>query len=112
MNKILWIDDIRIPSPDMECDIARTYDEAIRLLSIHNYHVLYLDHDLADFKEGTERTGYNIVLWLVQRKRDGFHVPDSYRFLTANPVGLANMIFLITRYLSDDVKMYQSKITS
>lgn len=98
-NNILWIDDIRVPQSDMQTDIARTYDEAIDLLSKNNYTTIYLDHDLADFKDGKERTGYTIVLWLVQRKFDGLYVPQEYRFLTANPVGRKNMKNVINRYL-------------
>lgn len=101
MNNLkLWIDDIRIP-PDNTFDIARTYDDAISLLQTNQYDHIWLDHDLSDFKDGKERTGYSIVQWLVERKvMDDLHVPNHYSFLTSNPVGRKNMKDLIDRYLS------------
>lgn len=100
MTRILFIDDIRTPPLDMNCDIARTYDIAIRLLTENDYDIVYLDHDLADFDSfGQERTGYSIVKWLVERLMEGYPVPKKYEFLTSNPVGKTNMIGLINRYL-------------
>ncbi len=100
--KILWIDDIRTPPKDLlPVDIARTYNEAIEYLSTFDYDVIYLDHDLGDYsgEEGRERTGYDIVMWLVERKNAGLYVPPEYEFLTANPIGKRNMIGVIERYL-------------
>jgi len=99
-KRILWVDDIRIPPFTLQCDIARDFDTAINLLSNNNYDTIYLDHDLADFKDGKERTGYSIVLWLVERKLNGFPVPLTYTFLTSNPVGRKNMTAVIERYLT------------
>lgn len=100
-HKILWVDDIRNPPPSLHCDIARTYDSAIKKLSEINYDEIYLDHDLADISpDHPEKTGYDVVLWLVQRKMDGFHVPSVYHFLTANPIGRERMKGTIERYLT------------
>jgi len=95
------VDDIRNPIDGFAGDIARSYNQAIELLSTNEYQVIFLDHDLGDFsgEEGRERTGYDLVLWLVQRKMDGFPVPHEYEFLTANPIGKANMKSVIERYL-------------
>lgn len=100
INSKLWIDDIRIP-PDDTYDIARTYDQAITLLDANQYEDIWLDHDLSDFTlDGKERTGYTIVLWLVERKMiDALYVPLRYHYLTSNPVGRANMSQLIEHYL-------------
>jgi hypothetical protein len=100
---IIWVDDLRNPGPALEgkCDIARTYDEAIQMLSKHMYTDMYLDHDLGDFsgEGGRERTGYDVLMWLVQRKHDGEHVPTNFHILTANPVGRQKFEGVINRYL-------------
>lgn len=102
--KGLWVDDIRkIPSDYKNWDLATSYDEAIKLLSTNDYDVVSLDHDLASFdKEGNERTGYDIVKWLVQRKLDGYPVPNEYRIHSANPIGRNNMQHMIDRYLKEN----------
>lgn len=96
----LWIDDERTP-PDESFDIARNYDEAIAMLSKHMYTEIYLDHDLGDFSgpEGRERTGYDVLMWLVHRKHDGEYVPKNFHILTANPVGRQKFEGVINRYL-------------
>ena len=101
MERVLWVYDIRNPPAElMGCDIARSYFEAIELLEANSYGTIYLDHDLASFEaDGREKTGYDIVLYLVQRKSDGLPVPKTYHLLTANPVGYDNMRAVISRYL-------------
>jgi hypothetical protein len=100
---IIWIDDLRHPPASIEanCDIARTYDEAIAMLSKHKYTDLYLDHDLGDFSgpDGRERTGYDVLMWLVERKQEGEYVPLNFHILTANPVGRQKFEGVINRYL-------------
>jgi hypothetical protein len=98
---ILWVDDIRNPPRDLvDCDVARTYHEALALLRANAYNAIYLDHDLASFDgDGRERTGYDLVLQIVQMKLDGLPVPKTYHLLTANPVGRENMAAVIARYL-------------
>ncbi len=101
LNSILWIDDIRNPPAELSgCDVARSYQAALQLLEKNIYSTIYLDHDLASFEaDGREKTGYDIVLYLVQRKMDGLPVPKNYHLLTANPVGYDNMLAAINRYL-------------
>lgn len=113
LKPILWIDDIRHPEPSqIPIDIARTYDDAIRFLSENEYVTVYLDHDLSDYDElGVERTGYTIVKWLVDRKLDGLPVPHQYEYLTANPIGRANMKSLIDNVLLND-KDYPRGVSS
>jgi hypothetical protein len=102
MNTKLWVDDIRNP-PDDTYDIARTYGDAIIKLQATEYTDIYLDHDLADFTDVRERTGYDVVMWLVEQKvMHGFTVPLRYHYLTANPVGRKNMKELVARYLLTD----------
>lgn len=98
--KILWVDDMRDPPQDLIVDIARTYNEAVGLMQMHDYDEVYLDHDLGDWMntEG-EKTGYSFVCWMVQRKQDGLHVPTKYHYLTANPIGRDRMKGTVERYL-------------
>jgi hypothetical protein len=97
----LWVDDMRNP-PDDSYDVARTYDEAIDMLTKYKYTDIWLDHDLGDFSgpNGRERTGYDVILWLVERKHEGEYVPMNFHILTANPVGRAKFEGVISRYLS------------
>lgn len=108
MNELtgLYIDDIR-PLPGIYVgegwEIARNYDEAIHLLSTHHYDIVSFDHDIASWDEnGREMTGYDVLLWIVQRKMDGLVVPNEYRIHSANPVGRDRMKGVIQRYLTVD----------
>lgn len=102
MNTKLWVDDIRTPLDDTY-DVVRTYDDAIAALTATVYTDIYLDHDLACFKNGRELTGYDVVMWIVDQKinNPAFTPPVRYHMLTANPVGRENMMALINRYLID-----------
>lgn len=101
-NKILWVDDIRNPPTGMQVDIARTYNDAIKLLTENQYDTIWLDHDLGDYTgpEGREMTGYDVVMFIVQHKMDGFHVPSCYEYLTANFIGRQRMSGVVDRYLT------------
>ncbi len=93
----LWIDDVR-PAPDDTWDIARTYDEAINSLSKNKYDIVSFDHDLGDFKDGRERTGYDVLLWLTEKRLNNETVPKNLRIHSANPVGRQRMQGVIDRY--------------
>ena len=102
--KYLFVDDIR-EAPE-GWDVARTYDEAIEMLSKTDYDVLSLDHDLADVHyacgetEGfCEKTGYDIALWLAERKNDGGYTPIIIHCHSANPVGRDRILGVVARYL-------------
>lgn len=100
MKKVLWVDDIRNPPVGMLCDIARNHKEALELLNANAYDVVYLDHDLGYFDpNGQERTGYDVLMHIVQMRMDGKAVPSEYHLLTANPVGAERMQGIIERYL-------------
>lgn len=96
--KKLWIDDIR-PAPDHTWTIARTVQEAMHLLQTEDFDTVSFDHDLAD-QSIPERTGYDILLTIVQDKMDGRKVPTTYLVHSANPVGVERMLGVISRYLS------------
>ncbi|KKM69630.1 hypothetical protein LCGC14_1448860 [marine sediment metagenome] len=104
MKLCLWVDDER-PKPvdTSECEwlIAKSFHYAITLLQYNEFDEVSLDHDIASFYGNKEMTGYDIVMWLVQRKVDGtFYVPPVIKVHTANPVGRDNMKAMIDRYLS------------
>lgn len=102
VDKILWVDDIRNPPSTIVCDVVRTYGDAITALDTEQYGTVYLDHDLGDWSgdNGRERTGYDVLMHIVQMKHDGKRVPTQYELLTANPVGRQKFIATIARYLS------------
>ena len=104
MNKGLYVDDIRdLPVCYEGWDIARTYEEAIVLLTAHKYDRVSLDHDIASWDDtGREMTGYDIALWLADRKFHGEYVPPHLCVHSANPVGVKNIQGVIDRYLSKD----------
>jgi hypothetical protein len=94
----IWLDDIRTPPEGWTW--AQTYDEAVGLLERGEAEAISLDHDLGDENpNGHERTGYDVLLYLVQMKMDGRPVPGEVRVHSANPVGVARMEGVIDRYL-------------
>ena len=56
------------------------------------------DHDLADFKDGDERTGLTCVKWLCNYCLDNKVKFPLYSFQSANPTGRENMESYIKSY--------------
>ena len=76
----LLIDDVR----DLHCDvIARTYEAAQKLLTLGDWEVICLDHDL-----GGEETGYDLINWMTEKD---LLKCDNFQLVTDNPVGKKNM---------------------
>ena len=99
----LFVDDLRDQPQDDESHTwttSRTVWEALTKLSLIEFDVLSLDHDLDSFLGYKELTGYDITLWLASRKNEGLYIPPDIRIHSANPVGRENMQSVITRYLS------------
>jgi len=95
----LYVDDIRDPKEEGWV-VVRNYDDAIHELTTNKYDVLSLDHDIASYREdGREMTGYDIALWLAERRYHGKYVPQDIRVHSANPVGQKNIQSVISRYL-------------
>lgn len=104
----LWLDDYR-PAPE-GWDLAKTYSEAISLMSQKQYVEVSLDHDLADwhytsmqesggmdhdFSRGRqEKTGYHVALWMVEQG----YFPQRVTVHSMNPVGAEQMVKLLQRY--------------
>lgn len=101
-EKGLYVDDERpLPKKYIGWDVARNYDEAISLLTKNKYDVVSLDHDIASWnKNNREMTGYDIAMWLAERKQHGEYVPPEVFAHTANPVGRDRIQGIIDRYLS------------
>lgn len=89
----LWVDDLRpIPSDcGPEWCSARSAWEALLKLELLQFDVVSLDHDLASFVGNKELTGYDVLMWLVERKHNGLHVPSVIKVHSANPVGVKQM---------------------
>ena len=111
-KKILLIDDQRRPEDiatgDLdesgklkrfkaeEVQVARTYNEGIKLLSEHRYDLLLLDHDLGD----PHGNGYDVMCWLEENSK---HLPAGIKLVTANGPGGQRMLQVITK-LEDEGK--------
>lgn len=91
MSGALWVDDSK-PCPH-GCAVARTYDDALRLLRHFDYDVLYLDHDLGD-EQIPERTGFHLLKQLIADRR----LPPRVECISWNPVGKARIEALLEDY--------------
>ena len=72
----IWVDDAK-PCPE-GCAVARTYDDALRMLRRFRYDVLYLDFDLGDGPTGLD---------LLRMIRAEGRCPPSVVCISWNPVG-------------------------
>ena len=92
----LFVDDIRNPE-DLGLrgwTVARTSDDAIRILRNGSVESLSLDHDL-----GGEDTGYRVACWLEEH---GVWPRLGVLCHSANPVGKARIQAVIDRRLRDN----------
>ena len=96
----LWVDDTRpIPSDcGVEWCSARTAWEALLKLELLEFHTISLDHDLASFVNNKELTGYDVLMWLVERKHNGLYVPPCIKVHSANSVGAMKMRMVIRQH--------------
>lgn len=106
MTWSLFLDDIRDPSYVGDgCDyfLARTFDQAIKLCEEKGMpsHISF-DHDLGDFVNGVELTGYDFAKWLVEQDLDGLRpLPEDFTWYvhSSNPVGKKNIDHRLSSYL-------------
>lgn len=87
-SRCLWVDDCK-PAPSGFA-VARTYDEALRLLRRFDYAELYLDHDLGD--DG--RTGYDLLMQLIADNR----VPPRVECISWNPAGRKRILAALASF--------------
>lgn len=97
MNTKLYVDDVRMV-PDDTWDLAVSYDQAIKLLESNQYLTISLDHDLGDINTDRERTGYDVLMWLTERRMNDMPVPCTVLIHTANPVARDRMVGVLERY--------------
>ena len=79
--KRLWVDDVR-SMPESYNALAKTYEEAIDYLKTGQVELISLDHDL-----GTEKSGYDIAVWIEEKAFSGEISTLEWRIHSANPVG-------------------------
>lgn len=104
----LFIDDIRVPSDvgliNSEWTIARNYKPAIDLIKVYKPQEISFDHDLGDFANGREITGYDILSKLIEMDMDtnGDFINDDFKLgvHSANPVGKKNIEMLFEGYIT------------
>lgn len=83
----IYLDDLRICPEGFV--VARTYEDAIKLLSEYKVDILSLDHDLGAFKDGSlKKTGYDLVKYICENDCD----INTIYVHTDNAVGRDNMI--------------------
>lgn len=121
MNKdkiMLYLDDIRTPN-DKEWVVVRNYEQFVSRINQHgleNIEVISLDHDLGDsamveyynnvkdnytldYNNISEKTGYDVCKFIVNRSIEtGIPLPQIYVH-SANPIGSGNMMGYINNYL-------------
>lgn len=85
------IDDVRTIRG---AEIARNYREGIECLRKDSWDVLYIDHDLGDFQNGREYTGYDILCWLEEHPK---YVPKKIIVITANPSARVKMDLVLEK---------------
>ncbi len=90
--KILLIDDKR--NLEVATHTARSYIEGILLLQSEPFDLVLLDHDLGDFHNGKEYTGYDILCWLEQNQQ---YLPEEIVLVTDNASARQKMQLVIDK---------------
>lgn len=96
----LWVDDLR-PTPAGFTHTARTYEEAIALLSdpTIEWAMVSFDHDLDPTESpgpSTIPTGYDIACWVETHAAAGQIRPFEWEVHSMNPTGVKNIIAAMT----------------
>ena len=103
----IFLDDIRVPTDvtwvdipvDQHYSVVRSYKEFVDLITLRGVpmYVCY-DHDLSDFNNTEEKTGYDAAKWLVNycMERGIKHPP--YVVHSMNTVGKSNIESYINSY--------------
>lgn len=97
MSIKLWVDDER-PVPSEEWIPARDYFSAVSYIQYEVIDEISLDHDLACFRDGKEYTGYDVLMFILERKNQGYGVPAKINIHTANVVARERMLGVLERY--------------
>lgn len=94
-KKTLIIDDLPETKNVFADCVATTYREGIEALQNDGpFSIVYLDHDLGDYDEGVEKTGYDIMCFLEQNLQ---LLPEKIVCVSRNPVGRAKIQAVIDK---------------
>lgn len=106
-NKInIYLDDLRV-CPDGFV-IARTYEDAVKLMENNKIGILSLDHDLGEDENGNLlKSGYDLVKYICENNCD----IEKIYIHTDNAVGRINMLETLKGamrrgFISNDIKLY------
>ena len=105
-NILLWLDDVRNPNDEIDWLVFSPIGRDVDVIWVKNYSefVEYIknngipdgicfDHDLGD-----DKTGYDVVNWLIEYCLDNNCDFPPANFQSANPVGRENMIAKIENF--------------
>lgn len=70
---------------------AYSYDGAVELINNSDFDFISFDHDLNDFKDGRERTGATVAMYMANNSI----TTSEVRVHSSNPVGAANIISIL-----------------
>ena len=116
MKKLLWLDDYRDPSDkeqdwmvfsclgrDCEIHWVKDYNEFTTWITENGLpDGINFDHDLEDYKENNETTGFHCAKWLVEYCMDNNKKLPKWSSHSANPVGRDNINNLLFNYLKHE----------
>lgn len=98
MRRVFWLDDVRKPwlHGYVGADWAKSYDEAVQMLSTVKFDFADLDHDLTEratcgLWDG-ELTGFEVLHFMRDK---GLWPPQGVRVHSVNKEGTARMLPLI-----------------
>lgn len=93
----LWLDDIRDPAEfgHIGWEWVKTAQEAIDCFRFNTITDASFDHDLAQFVEGKEESGYSVITWLEEHPH--YWPIHGVKIHSMNPVGRMRMQAVIDK---------------
>lgn len=79
--------------------VARSFHEAVVKLELIEFEELSLEYDLDSWYGDESMTGYNVLMWLLDRKRSGLHVLNMIKVHSSNATACRSMKDFIENYL-------------
>lgn len=64
--------------------------------------IVSFDHDIQEFHNGKETTGYDILKKMIDNSFDGGHMPSEIYFHTQNNIGKKNMEMYYTNFMNSN----------
>lgn len=97
----VFLDDERFPPNDGKpWVIIRKFEDFIWHVARHGLpEFVSFDHDIQDFKDDEERTGYTCVQWLIEYMMDNnIKKPIDFYVHSQNPIGKKNIEGLLNNW--------------